>query len=94
MKNDEETKNGMMTAYGQEFMMNEDVASALKVLQEDDGAAVKNMLAFVDTVALSLSMSDMYSPSQEGKKNALQMVADMKQLLYGLINDDKHERYR
>ena len=45
MKNDEETKNGMMTAYGQEFMMNEDVASALKVLQEDDGAAVKNMLA-------------------------------------------------
>ena len=94
MKNDEETKNGMMTAYGQEIMMNEDVASALKVLQEDDGAAVKNMLAFVDTVALSLSMSDMYSPSQEGKKNALQMVADMKQLLYGLINDDMHERYR
>ena len=94
MKNDEETKNGMMTAYGQEFMMNEDVASALKVLQEDDGAAVKNMLAFMDTVALALSMSDMYSPSQEGKKNALQMVADMKQLLYGLINDDMHERYR
>ena len=94
MKEKEEQKDGIMTIYGEDIMITPDVAQALVALQEDDGAAVKDMLAFVDTVALSLSMCDIYSPSTEGKKNALQIVADMKQLLSGLINDDDHEKYR
>lgn len=94
MKNDKNPEQNIMKIYGQEIMMTQDVAQALFALQEDDGATVKEMLAFADTVALSLSMCDMYSPSEEGKKNALQIVADMKQLLYGLVNDDAHEKYR
>lgn len=83
-----------MTVGGFDIVLTENAACALHCLQEDGGATVKAMVAFADAVALSLAMNDTYTPTDEGRKAAVQMAADMKQLLYNLINDDTYERFR
>ncbi len=77
-----------------EVSLTQDAADALQVLQSDGGEVIKTMVNFADAVAMSLAVGGSYMPSEAGKARALQVIADMKQLLYPLINDKTYEQYQ
>lgn len=79
---------------GYSLRLNEQIVGQLAALAEDDWAALREMLALLDSVATQLSIRDCYAPSDEGKANALRVVADMKQFLYPIIGDQTYEQFR
>lgn len=77
-----------------EIELNATQVEVLATLAQDDWATVKNMVAFADTVIMSLSIGGEYRPSDEGRHRVLQMAADMKFFLYQLINDKTYEQFQ
>lgn len=94
MKEKAETQTVIVKMGDSEIELNADQVEVLAALSQDDWATVKNMVAFADAVIMSLSIGDTYSPSDEGRHRALQMAADMKNLLYKLTNDNTYERFQ
>lgn len=79
---------------GYSLQLTPQMIEQLSAMAEDDWAALREMLALLDSVATQLSIHDTYAPSTEGKAAALRVVADMKQYLFPMIGDQTYEQFR
>ena len=93
MKKEEKTSDVKVTVGGHEVVITERSAMALEDLPRDDFSVVREWIAFVDTVAMHLSLTGDYSPSEAGAKYAMQVVVDMKLFLLSLTNEDYYEHF-
>lgn len=93
--NTAENGDGMTVKMGgYSLTLNEQIVGQLAAIAEDDWAALRELLALLDSVATQLSIRGCFAPSDDGKAAALRVVADMKQFLYPLIGDKTYEQFR
>lgn len=93
--NTAENSGGMTVKMGgYSLTLNEQIVGQLAAIAEDDWAALRELLALLDSVATQLSIRGCFAPSDDGKAAALRVVADMKQFLYPLIGDQTYEQFR
>ena len=87
--NEQEVK---VSVGGHEVVLTERMAEALEDLPEENYSIIRTWVAFVDTVAMNLSLTGSYQPKDANY--VMQTVVDMKLFLLSLTNEDYYEKFK